>query len=266
MSTIIIKTDAIPLRISPFSNTSHIVTWLTQDHGKVATVIKGACRPKSLVLGQYDIGYLCELLFYAREHNGLHIIKECAALNDRKACRGNWQSSTAISYLCHLSELATPHGTHSMELYDILSQTLDIITPINATTTPPAAKLTIILLSFEIQLLKILGMPPSLARCTNCRSGIVPEHNNMFSAEKGGIICQDCAPLIRDRLPLSGNALATMRRWLTSPQIVQTPLPQPDQQLQIQNTLGEFLTHHIDLSPHSRNVAYQMVAIPSSRS
>jgi len=62
----ILKSPAIVLRFNPFANTSRVVVWLTRDHGKLATLVKGAQRPKSPFLGQFDLFYTCELLFYAR--------------------------------------------------------------------------------------------------------------------------------------------------------------------------------------------------------
>ena len=54
------------LSIVPWSRTSHVVVWLTPA-GKVTTVAKGAVRPKSWLLGQYDLNYTCDILYYARE-------------------------------------------------------------------------------------------------------------------------------------------------------------------------------------------------------
>ena len=51
----IIKTQGIVLSIHPWSQTSHVVTWLTPDHGPVTTLVKGAVRTKSAFLGQYDL-------------------------------------------------------------------------------------------------------------------------------------------------------------------------------------------------------------------
>ncbi|MCL2104026.1 MAG: recombination protein O N-terminal domain-containing protein, partial [Kiritimatiellaeota bacterium] len=83
----IIKTEAVALQIRPWSKTSHIVTWLTPGHGCVVTAVKGACRPKSAFLGQYDLFYTCELLFYRRERGGIHAIRECTPLRRRDPLR-----------------------------------------------------------------------------------------------------------------------------------------------------------------------------------
>ncbi|MFU8781421.1 MAG: DNA repair protein RecO, partial [Kiritimatiellia bacterium] len=103
----IAKTEAIPIRISAFGGTSQIVTWLTADHGKISTTIKGAQRPKRVGGGQYDLGYLCELLFYEREINGLHIFKDCMALKSRICLRGCWRETAIVSYLCLLAGSGT---------------------------------------------------------------------------------------------------------------------------------------------------------------
>ena len=67
----IVKTNAIPLTITPFGNTSHIVQWLTRENGKISTIIKGAQRPKSGFWGQYDFFDTTELLFYAKNRDGV---------------------------------------------------------------------------------------------------------------------------------------------------------------------------------------------------
>ena len=72
----ILKDDAIVLRIYPFGNTSRSVVWLTRQHGKIVTLAKGSQRPGSALLGQFDLFYTCEVLFYAREQRQVHILKE----------------------------------------------------------------------------------------------------------------------------------------------------------------------------------------------
>ena len=256
----IIKTEAITLRIAPFSNTSHIVTWLTPHHGKTATVIKGACRPKSPVFGQYDIGFLCELLFYARNHNGLHIVKECSTIDSRRICRGNWQITSAISYLCHLAAIATPDGAHAPELYSLLASALTQVTT--------APHLNSILFQFELQLLKILGISPQLNNCTSCRTKTNRHQNLYFSATAGGVLCAPCHALSHppDTLNISGSTLALLQRRQSSTKLhaVKGIPDSTTTQNQIQYLLGSFLTYHIDLSPTSRSITYQTANIPKS--
>jgi len=70
------KQTAVVLKISPFSETSRVVSWMTASAGKISTIIKGSQRSKSAFLGQYDLFYACEILFYRSPRGTLHILKE----------------------------------------------------------------------------------------------------------------------------------------------------------------------------------------------
>ena len=88
----ILKTTAIALRIAPYSNTSRIVVWLTEEGERLATIIKGALRPKSLFIGEYDLFNTSEVLYYQRREDGLRIVRECSLLQDRPRFRTDWRA------------------------------------------------------------------------------------------------------------------------------------------------------------------------------
>ena len=46
------KANGIILRVRPLTDSSLIVHWLTQEHGRLSTVAKGARRPKSALRGK----------------------------------------------------------------------------------------------------------------------------------------------------------------------------------------------------------------------
>ena len=69
----IVKTQAIALRVAPYSESSCLVLWMTPDQGKIMTLIKGAWRRRSLFLGQVDVLYTCELLYDWRLNEELHV-------------------------------------------------------------------------------------------------------------------------------------------------------------------------------------------------
>lgn len=259
-SSAILRTDAITLRIAPFSNTSHVVTWLTPSYGKIATVIKGACRPKSPVFGQYDIGFRCELLYYERDRNGIHILKECATLDGRHACRGQWQHTAAMAYCCHLATIATPQGAHAPELYQLLKTALSHIARQPASASRAAITH---LLWFELQLLEQLGLTPQLHRCTICNRTVTAKPRLAFSTPGGGLVCDVCDGVgsTPTDAVCSGDVLTILRRWQTTAafQALTTLRCTMSQLKQAERLLGNFLTHHLDLAPECRAVTYQMM-------
>jgi len=254
----IARTEAIPLRVTPFSNTSRIVTWLTPAHGKIATVIKGACRPKHDSAGQIDLGYRCELLFYEYARNGLHNFRECCALDDRRACRGDWRRTASISYLCRLAADATPDGAHMPELYHLADSVITTLTQ----TPPPHDTL---LLWFELRLLELLGLAPQLRHCVACKTQLPPDAGAPFSAALGGVLCDTCAPKRRDAaaITLAPDVLALLQRWQRSRSFNRLrTLPVPaETRTRLCESMKHFLARHLDTAPECRAVALQMVNI-----
>ncbi|MFO7871953.1 MAG: DNA repair protein RecO [Kiritimatiellia bacterium] len=197
------KTEAIVLRTAPFSNTSRIVTWLTPAFGKVTTILKGACRPKSLFLGQYDLFYTCELLFYSRDRNGIHVCRECSPISARPSLRRNWKSAFLASYACGLTEQTVTEKEPHPAIYRHLSSALDCLAERPERLFIPW---------FETGLMRLAGVGPQLGRCAVCGSDTAPDLNRMynFSFSRGGILCRDCAA--RDRMRAEGFALAGTRK------------------------------------------------------
>jgi len=152
MSGEIVKTEGIVLRIRPWSRTSHVVTWLTPDNGPVATLVKGAVRPKSLVLGQYDLFYTCELLYYARAGGGdLHALREVRPISMREHLRGDWRATALASYACDLVAELAPAGGESAAWHAFLSSFLD-------GSGGGAARL----IALEAGVLRLAGLMPDL--------------------------------------------------------------------------------------------------------
>ncbi len=70
------STTGIILRTRPFKETSLIVHWLTPNSGRVATIARGARRPKSPFLGKLDLFYEADFSFSRSLHSDLHVLRE----------------------------------------------------------------------------------------------------------------------------------------------------------------------------------------------
>jgi len=240
----ILKTHALCLRVTPFSRTSHIVAWSTPDAGLLRTVVKGAVRPKSAFLGQYDLCYDCEILYYARERNGLHILKECAPLDTRRRFRTDWRAAALASYACDLRFRLALTGHDLRRLHALLRALLDTI----AARGPRIAAW----LRFELDVLRLLGLTPSLTHCTACGRKLGPQEVYIFSVPQGGIVCPDC--------PVRGQGLPTR---LTPAALHALRHPRDDapaeHHAQLLGLLGEFLAYHLDVTTASRRLALAAV-------
>ncbi len=248
----IIKTTAIVLRVNPLSRTSRVVTWLTPDCGRVVTVIKGASRAKSAFLGQYDLAMRCELLFYRREHDGIHVARECTPLASRPNLRTDWRGAVAAGYLCELASRATASMLEAHSTFDLLDQTLDALE--QGAPAPPT------ILRFEFALLQTLGLAPDFAFCEDCTvtSGHRPCR---FSLPSGRLRCMHS----RTHLPggtsvaVDAGLIAALRAWQRPgrpPAGTDASLPPDDAGIAVRRFLGMFLQCHLDLPLASRQTAF----------
>lgn len=174
------KTDAITLRIYPFSRTSHMVSWLTRNGSRLVTSVKGATRNKSAFLGQYDYFYTCELLYYTRNHAGVHIARECTPLELRSKLRTNWRAAQCASWFSALAFHASGSLAPDPKLYTLLTETLDYIAA--SDHAPPA----IVFARFEAHLLELAGIRPNFTPCKRCT---VPAASFRFNLASGNCYC-----------------------------------------------------------------------------
>ena len=153
----IIKTEGVVLQIRPWSRTSHVVAWLTPDHGPVATLVKGAVRPKSAFLGQYDLFYTCDLLYYARAHGDLHALREVCPVERRDALRGRWRETALAGYAADLMRELAPSGTEAESWFAFLVRFLDDLALGGGDVRAFCRRM---LVRLEMNVLKLAGLAP----------------------------------------------------------------------------------------------------------
>ena len=165
-----IKAEAICLDIRPWSKTSHVVSWLT-PHGKVATVVKGAVRPKSFFLGQYDLNYTCDILYYARARGELHALRDCAPLARRDALRDDYRRLAMAGYFRRLVAEFAPTGPDAAAWHELLTRALDALATAKEVGSVPrdvgsvpndSSARVVALVAFELKILHLLGLDPAL--------------------------------------------------------------------------------------------------------
>ena len=147
-----IKTEAICLDIRPWSRTSHVVSWLTPT-GKVATVVKGAVRAKSPFLGQYDLNYTCDIVYYARAKGELHALREAVPVELREELRGDYRKLALAGYFRRLVAELAPMGEECRAWYGLLRRGLGNLRP-----------KTEDLVRFELEVLGLSGLKPDFSK------------------------------------------------------------------------------------------------------
>ena len=141
------------MRKTKLSETSLIITWFTEGHGKIKTVAKGARRPRSIFAGKLDLFFEAEIQFARNRKSELHILREAELKNTREGVRKEFQRVQAGSYFVELMELVTEADHAVPELFDLLKRALNYLD----TNSPDKRAL----LHFESELTRLLGIQNS---------------------------------------------------------------------------------------------------------
>jgi DNA repair protein RecO len=165
--------QGICLDIAPWSKASHVTTWLTPN-GKVPTIVKGAQRPKSQFLGQYDLNYTCEILFYTNSHSDLHALKECTPLELRENLRLSYKSLALAGYFRSVASKLCPYGKEAEAWFKLLGLYLDKLMH--------ESNLIHLMTKFDLEVLSLSGINPNFRNfddeCDYCQFSIQDGHFN----------------------------------------------------------------------------------------
>jgi DNA repair protein RecO (recombination protein O) len=145
----------IILRTRPLTETSLILHWLTPDFGRLATVAKGARRPKSPFAGRVDLFYIADFSFSRSRSSDLHNLREVNLRETHDAIRGDIFKLQQAAYATAFVELATETETPLPEIFGL---TRDFLKWLCAQKPSPQT-----VFAFELKLLRELGLEPDLA-------------------------------------------------------------------------------------------------------
>jgi DNA repair protein RecO (recombination protein O) len=185
----------IILRTRPLTETSLIIHWLTPDLGRIATVAKGARRPKSPFLGKLDLFYTADFSFSRSRRSDLHLLREASLRETHGAIRQDISKLRQAAYATAFIEQATETATPLPGIYELLREFLDCLC--KRKTAPQ------LVFAFELKLLRELGLEPNLAE-TDLAAG---------TKKIAGILAQaDWAAGLR--LKLAAAQVAGLRQFL----------------------------------------------------
>ncbi|HWF17873.1 MAG TPA: DNA repair protein RecO [Verrucomicrobiae bacterium] len=183
------------LRTRPLTDTSLIVHWLTPEFGRLATVAKGARRPKSPFAGKLDLFYLADFSFQPSRRSELHQLREVSLRETHAAIRKELEYLQQASYCCALIEQTTEMETPLPEIFSLMTGFL--------TNLPRYAPQPQTLFAFEIKLLSELGLQPDFEK-----DKIGPDLKQILRA----LLVSDWDALAR--LKLSSAQVTGLRRFL----------------------------------------------------
>lgn len=157
-----LRDRGIVMRLHPYSDTSWIVHWLTAQQGRIATLARGARRPKSALYGKLDLLVEAEMSYVPARRSTLHTLREVMPEARHATIREDYQKLLQSAHAVALLERSTESDTPVPELYELLQEWMREIE-----SRPAQPRWT---LAFEARLLEALGLDP-VAAAANTSAG-----------------------------------------------------------------------------------------------
>lgn len=158
---------AILIQHSRWSETSLLVTWLTDRFGTLRTAARGALRPGSAFHGKLDLFHQCEISLTLSRTTTLHSLREVALIRPFSPVCASYAAMALASYFAELGAALAPPMQAAPEFHDLLTRALD-----HLTQAPPTRKA---LLHFESEAARLSGVldsrgqtPPASALARLC--------------------------------------------------------------------------------------------------
>ncbi len=184
------RTTGLILRTRLLTETSLIVQWLTPDLGRIATVAKGARRPKSPFRGKLDLFYEGDFSFVRSRRSDLHTLREVSLRETHSTLRREILHLQQASYCAALVEQTTETETPLPEIFHLLSGLLRQL--------PQVSPQPQTVFAFELKLLKELGQSPDFA-ATHLSAGARQIAGKLTTLDWPALLClKPSAPQARE--------------------------------------------------------------------
>jgi len=196
------KATALVLRTVEFSETSLVLTLYTREHGKVRGLAKGARRLKGPFESALDLLALCRIVFLRKSSEALDLLTEAKLLRRFRPAGRDLGSLYAGYYIAELLNELTHDYDPNPQLFDLADATLESL----AAGEKPAREV----LRFELGMLRLLGLMPSLDRCVQCGCEVRPVGRVAFGHVDGGVLCKNCRAGKKQVATVHGGVLRIM--------------------------------------------------------
>lgn len=234
------KTEAIVLRDYDLGEQDKIVLFYSRKYGKIKTVVKGARRIKSRFSSAIQPPSYDTLVVYKSRRGDLDTLSECKIKHPFLKIRKSLVRFAYSSYLAELIIKLTEEGEPCAVLFYLLLKSLFLLERISE------PHLHLLIHSFELKLLDILGYRPSLEKCVNCGKKMELIKSPHLSIRLGGILCEACQKEDKKGLVVSKKLIKLMEHllYLRLERACQLKVNE-DMEGQLEMVLESHLSHHL---------------------
>jgi DNA repair protein RecO (recombination protein O) len=179
------KAAALVIRQVDFSESSRIVTVFSREFGKLSALAKGAKRLKGPFDAALDLLSMGRIVFIRKSAGTLNLLTEARLTSRFRPPNADLMRLYAGYYVADLLNGLTEDFDPHPVLFDHAVRTLDWL-------SDPRCPSALSIVSFEVVMLREIGLLPNLEQCSACGAPIDVHGQFAHWVSQGGLLCAEC--------------------------------------------------------------------------
>ncbi len=195
-------TTAYLLRAHSYGESDRIVTFITEDFGKITGIAKGAKRSQRRFAGTLEPFVKVRLAFRQRGHGDLAFLERCEFLAAFRSFASDLERFAHGSYILELTDRLVLGREPGTEIFRLVDTAMTLLEQYGSRAT--------ILRAFELHMLDASGYRPNLASCRICGRPADDATTTLLVPARGGVCCARCRTSIDLAHVLDRETLAAL--------------------------------------------------------
>ncbi len=196
------QVKGIILQKQDYRENDRLFSLYTDELGKIEAVARGARKIKSKMAGHLELFSIINLM--VAPGRTYYQIAGADQIKNLLNIKKDLAKTVLGSFCLEIVDVFTKPEHPDSKIYELLEEILKIF---NNSEVKDFLKMYSLSKFFVLKILSFLGWTPELYDCLKCKKKIVP-NGNYFNAERGGLICGQCA---RNDLPISTAGIKILR-------------------------------------------------------
>jgi len=200
-----ISTHAFVVRTRPHGESDRLVTFITEEHGKLTGIAKGARNSRRRFAGTLEPFVHVRAVFQVRPHSDLVFLHRSELVAALWTFTTDLARYVAGSYVLELADRMVLGRESGGDVYRLVREALEDIDRGGASDA--------VLGVYELRLLAASGYEPSLDACRRCGRRADGTTSLYLVPERGGFLCRPCVPpgeIVRPVMGATARGLAAL--------------------------------------------------------
>ncbi len=232
----LLKTEAVVLKVSKFGEGDAVLTLFTKKIGKLQAVNKGFKGSKRRLSPGVQLFSYGEYVLYKGKE--LYQVSQVDTKDAFYKLREDVEKLSYASYILELTNSVVIEGQTNNRLFNDLVKYLHVLANVNSDYETLTK-------AYELKLLTYCGFKPELSQCVGCGASSLEKAR--FSVKEGGVLCINCSNDDNNSVSISSTSINALKYLIDADIINISKLKMtPQVQKELNGLIKSYISTYID--------------------